>query len=118
MPGRGPQGEYGEVTSTSNCTDFQARRLNIRYKVPGQKGTHFAHTLNGTAVACTRALVAILENYQNADGPGRSPRCSGPGWARTASPAEAAATRLPLPAPARYDRTGGGAWPPGPAGVR
>jgi seryl-tRNA synthetase len=68
MPGRGPQGEYGEVTSTSNCTDFQARRLNIRYKVPGQKGTRFVHTLNGTAVAVSRALLAILENYQQADG--------------------------------------------------
>jgi seryl-tRNA synthetase len=63
-----PKGEYGEVTSTSNCTDFQARRLNIRCKAPGQKGTRVAHTLNGTAVAVTRALVAILENYQQADG--------------------------------------------------
>jgi seryl-tRNA synthetase len=68
MPGRGDNGEFGEVTSTSNCTDFQARRLNVRYKVPGQKGTHFVHTLNGTAVACTRAIVAILENGQQADG--------------------------------------------------
>jgi seryl-tRNA synthetase len=68
MPCRGEKGEYGEVTSTSNCTDFQSRRLNIRYKTPGQKGTSFVHTLNGTAVACTRALVAILENYQQADG--------------------------------------------------
>jgi seryl-tRNA synthetase len=68
MPGRGEAGEYGEVTSTSNCTDFQARRLNVRYKVPGQKGTRFVHTLNGTAVAATRALVAILENGQQADG--------------------------------------------------
>src|SRR5579885_74680 len=68
MPGRGKGGEYGEVTSTSNCTDYQARRLNIRYKTPGQKGTRFVHTLNGTAVACTRALLAILENYQQADG--------------------------------------------------
>jgi seryl-tRNA synthetase len=68
MPGRGHGGEYGEVTSTSNCTDYQARRLNIRYKVPGQKGTRYVHTLNGTAVACTRALLAILENYQQADG--------------------------------------------------
>jgi seryl-tRNA synthetase len=68
MPGRGENGAYGEVTSTSNCTDFQARRLAIRYKTPGQKGTRFVHTLNGTAVACTRALVAILENYQQADG--------------------------------------------------
>lgn len=68
MPGRGKGGEYGEVTSTSNCTDYQARRLNIRYKIPGQKGTRFVHTLNGTAVAVSRALLAILENYQQADG--------------------------------------------------
>lgn len=68
MPGRGEGGEFGEVTSTSNCTDFQSRRLNVRYKAAGQKGTRFVHTLNGTAVACTRALVAILENYQQEDG--------------------------------------------------
>jgi seryl-tRNA synthetase len=68
MPGRGEGGAYGEVTSTSNCTDFQARRLNVRYRVPGQKGLRFVHTLNGTAVAVTRAMVGILENYQQADG--------------------------------------------------
>ena len=69
MPGRGQGGEFGEVTSTSNCTDYQARRLNIRYKPrEKKKGNPFVHTLNGTAVACTRALVAILENYQQADG--------------------------------------------------
>ena len=68
MPGRGKSGEYGEVTSASNCTDYQARRLNIRYKVKGEKGTHFAHTLNGTAVAISRALIAILENCQQPDG--------------------------------------------------
>lgn len=68
MPGRGKNGEYGEVTSTSNCTDYQSRRLNIRYKVPGEKGTNLVHTLNGTAVAISRALIAILENYQQADG--------------------------------------------------
>jgi seryl-tRNA synthetase len=68
MPGRGTAGEYGEVTSTSNCTDFQARRLNIRGKNPNVKGTRFLHTLNGTAVAVSRAIVAILENYQQADG--------------------------------------------------
>jgi seryl-tRNA synthetase len=67
MPGRGEGGEYGEVTSTSNCTDYQARRLGIRYRT-GEKGTAFVHTLNGTAVAISRALVAILENYQQADG--------------------------------------------------
>lgn len=65
MPGRG---EFGEVTSTSNCTDFQARRLNIRYKVKGEKGTRFLHTLNGTAIAISRAIIAVLENYQQADG--------------------------------------------------
>ena len=68
MPGRGESGEYGEVTSTSNCTDYQSRRLGIRYKTPGEKGTQLVHTLNGTAIACSRALVAIIENYQNADG--------------------------------------------------
>jgi seryl-tRNA synthetase len=65
MPGRG---EYGEVTSTSDCTDYQSRRLNIRYRPSGQKGTRFVHTLNGTAVATSRALIVVLENYQRADG--------------------------------------------------
>ena len=65
MPGRG---EFGEVTSTSNCTDYQARRLNIRYRVRGEKGTRFLHTLNGTAIAVSRALIAVLENHQQADG--------------------------------------------------
>src|SRR5262249_49808034 len=68
MPGRGQGGEFGEVTSTSNCTDFQGRRLDIRYKMPGQKGTDFVHTLNGTAVAVSRAILAIFENYQQVDG--------------------------------------------------
>jgi len=68
MPGRGESGEFGEVTSTSNCTDYQARRLGIRYRVKGEKGTRFVHTLNGTAIAISRALVAILENYQQSDG--------------------------------------------------
>src|SRR5262245_53409845 len=68
MPGRGHGGEYGEVTSASNCTDYQSRRLDIRYKVKGEKGTQLVHTLNGTAVAISRAIIAILENYQQADG--------------------------------------------------
>ncbi|MCH2360281.1 MAG: serine--tRNA ligase [Pirellulales bacterium] len=68
MPGRGDDGEFGEVTSTSNCTDFQARRLNARYKVKGEKGTKFLHTLNGTAIAISRAIIAVMENYQQADG--------------------------------------------------
>jgi seryl-tRNA synthetase len=68
MPGRGEDGEYGEVTSTSNCTDYQSRRLDIRFKYKGEKGTHLVHTLNGTAVAISRALIAILENCQQPDG--------------------------------------------------
>ena len=67
MPGRGEEGEYGEVTSTSNCTDYQARSLNIRFRDDDGK-IKFVHMLNGTAVALSRAIVAILENYQNEDG--------------------------------------------------
>ncbi|MBQ4554823.1 MAG: serine--tRNA ligase [Spirochaetaceae bacterium] len=66
MPGRNG-GDWGEVTSTSNCTDFQARRLNVRFKDDDGKNK-YVHMLNGTAVAVSRVLVAILENYQNADG--------------------------------------------------
>ena len=68
MPGRGENGEYGEVTSTSNCTDYQARSLNIRYRDDDDGKAKFVHMLNGTAVALSRAIVAILENYQNEDG--------------------------------------------------
>lgn len=67
MPGRGESGEWGEITSTSNCTDFQARRLKIRYKNESGE-TAVAHTLNGTAVATTRALLAIVENFQDERG--------------------------------------------------
>lgn len=63
MPG---QNEYRETHSTSNCTDFQARRLNIRYKT--KNGLEFVHTLNGTAFAIGRTLIAIIENYQQKDG--------------------------------------------------
>ncbi|MGP1593722.1 MAG: serine--tRNA ligase [Treponema sp.] len=66
MPGRNG-GEWGEVTSTSNCTDYQARRLNVRFKDDDGKNK-YVHMLNGTAVAVSRALVAIMENYQQADG--------------------------------------------------
>jgi seryl-tRNA synthetase len=64
LPG---QNEYRETHSTSNCTDFQARRLNIRYKTKGGK-IDFVHTLNGTAFAIGRTIIAILENYQQKDG--------------------------------------------------
>jgi seryl-tRNA synthetase len=67
MPGRGDNGEYGEVTSTSNCTDYQARSLQIKYRDEEGK-LQFVHMLNGTAIALSRAMVAVLENYQNADG--------------------------------------------------
>ncbi|PIP52647.1 serine--tRNA ligase [Candidatus Beckwithbacteria bacterium CG23_combo_of_CG06-09_8_20_14_all_47_9] len=69
MPSRN---EYGEVTSTSNCTDYQARNLNIKFRrkgLPAQAGkTEYVHMLNGTAIATSRAPLAILENYQQKDG--------------------------------------------------
>jgi len=67
MPGRGENGEYGEVTSTSNCTDYQSRSLQIRYK-DENNNNQYVHMLNGTAIALSRAIVAILENFQNEDG--------------------------------------------------
>lgn len=63
MPG---QGEYRETHSTSNCTDFQSRRLNIRYR--DNNNLEFIHMLNGTAIAVGRIIIAIIENYQNEDG--------------------------------------------------
>ncbi len=68
MPGRGESGEWGEVTSTSNCTDYQARRLKVRFKREADKKTSFVHMLNGTAIAISRAIISILENYQQEDG--------------------------------------------------
>ncbi len=66
MPGRGDSGDWGEITSVSNCTDYQARRLGIRFRDGKQKG--YVHMLNGTAVAISRALIAIMENFQQQDG--------------------------------------------------
>jgi seryl-tRNA synthetase len=65
LPG---QGRFREISSCSVCGDFQARRMNARCKAPDAKHTRFVHTLNGSGVATGRALVAVLENYQNADG--------------------------------------------------
>lgn len=65
LPG---QAAYREISSCSNCGDFQARRMNARYRKAGEKTTQFVHTLNGSGVAVGRALVAVLENYQQADG--------------------------------------------------
>ncbi|MBS3028341.1 MAG: serine--tRNA ligase [Dolichospermum sp. DET50] len=61
-------GKYREISSCSNCVDFQARRADIRFKDAGKKGTQFVHTLNGSGLAVGRTMAAILENYQQADG--------------------------------------------------
>ncbi|RVU39237.1 serine--tRNA ligase [Hwanghaeella grinnelliae] len=65
LPG---QGRYREISSCSNCWDFQARRMKGRFRTPGEKGTKFVHTLNGSGLAVGRTLIAVLENYQNEDG--------------------------------------------------
>jgi len=68
MPMRGDGGDYGELTSASNCTDYQARRLKTRFRRAATKKNELVHTLNGTAIAVPRTIVAILENHQCADG--------------------------------------------------
>jgi seryl-tRNA synthetase len=75
LPG---QGTYREISSCSVCGDFQARRMNARYRPEGAKETRFVHTLNGSGVAVGRALIAILENYQEADGSVRVPEALRP----------------------------------------
>jgi seryl-tRNA synthetase len=65
LPG---QGRFREISSCSNCGDFQARRMNSRYRPKNEKGTRFVHTLNGSGLAVGRTLIAIMENYQNPDG--------------------------------------------------
>src|SRR3546814_11308616 len=70
LPG---QQRYREISSCSTCTDFQARRMNARYRPAGEKGTRFVHTLNGSGLAVGRTLVAVIENYQNEDGSVTSP---------------------------------------------
>jgi len=76
MPGRN-NGEWGEVTSTSNRTDYQARRLNVRYKDRDGKNK-FVHSLNGTAIAVSRGIISILENFQQKDGSVRIPKVLAP----------------------------------------
>ena len=61
-------GKYREISSCSNCVDFQGRRANVRFKESGKKGTQFVHTLNGSGLAVGRTMAAILENYQQPDG--------------------------------------------------
>jgi len=65
LPG---QNAYREISSCSNCGDYQARRMGARFRPKEGKGTRFLHTLNGSALAVGRTLVAVLENYQNEDG--------------------------------------------------
>ena len=65
LPG---QGAYREISSCSTCGDFQARRMNARYRAEGEKQPRFVHTLNGSGVAVGRALIAVMETYQNPDG--------------------------------------------------
>ena len=71
LPG---QGAYREISSCSTCGDFQARRMNARYRPKNAKDTRFVHTLNGSGVAIGRALIAVLENYQEQDGSVRVPQ--------------------------------------------
>jgi seryl-tRNA synthetase len=71
-------GTYREISSCSNFGDFQARRGNIRFKEPGQKGTQFVHTLNGSGLAVGRTMAAVLENYQQPDGSVRLPEALQP----------------------------------------
>jgi seryl-tRNA synthetase len=68
MPGRGERGSWGEISSTSNCTDYQARRLRVRFRRKATKKNEFAHMLNGTAVSNARLILALIENHQRADG--------------------------------------------------
>jgi seryl-tRNA synthetase len=87
LPG---QGMYREISSCSNCGDFQARRMNARCRPKGARDTRFVHTLNGSGVAVGRALIAVMENYQEADGSIRIPDALKPymgGLAKIAAPA-------------------------------
>ncbi len=70
LPG---EGAFREISSCSNCGDFQARRMKARFREKGEKGTRFVHTLNGSGLAVGRTLIAVLENYQTASGTIRVP---------------------------------------------
>lgn len=75
LPG---QNTYREISSCSSCGDFQARRMNARFRTRSEKGTRFVHTLNGSGIAIGRALIAVMENYQEADGAIRVPEALRP----------------------------------------
>jgi seryl-tRNA synthetase len=75
LPG---QNSYREISSCSVCGDFQARRMDARFRAPGDKATRFVHTLNGSGVAVGRCLIAVMENFQQADGSVRLPPALSP----------------------------------------
>jgi seryl-tRNA synthetase len=78
LPGQSGGGAYREISSISNCEAFQARRANIRYRPAPKAAAEFVHTLNGSGIAVGRTFLAILENYQEADGSVRIPEALGP----------------------------------------
>ena len=88
LPG---QDAYREISSCSNCGDFQARRMNARFRPKEGKGTRFVHTLNGSGLAVGRALIAVLENFQQEDGTVTVPEALRPymGGLETIGPADA-----------------------------
>ncbi len=114
LPG---QEQYREVTSCSNCTDYQARRLNCRFRT--EKGPRFVHTLNGTGVAVGRTLIAIMENYQQADGsiviPERAAALDGQGRDRRLSAADVPRGRRRCAPPALSRSATSPTRPAGPA---
>lgn len=105
------QGTYREISSCSNCGDFQARRMDARFKRAGEKRTEFVHTLNGSGLAVGRTLVAIMENYQDEEG-----RIAVPGgwvshWNRTSMAATPAGMSRWKAYGSRVSRTQSSRWP-------
>ena len=78
LPG---ENQYREISSCSNCTDFQARRMKTRYRDENEKKPQLVHTLNGSGLAVGRCLIAVMENYQNEDGSIRIPKVLQPYFA-------------------------------------
>src|SRR5690606_24714537 len=113
-----------EISSVSWCGDYQARRMNARYRPEGQKGTAFVHTLNGSGLAVGRTLVAVLETYQQGDGSVAIPAALAPymggldrltAWCASSSPTTTASTLPAWPcsnaSPRRCPTTSGSARP-------
>ena len=106
LPG---QEAYREISSCSNCTDFQARRAGLRYRPAGGGKPEFVHTLNGSGLAVGRTLIAVLENYQQADGSIEVPRALRPTWAPTGSRPRAESAAAAAGGPSARCGGGGGA---------